>query len=106
MWSYKDIDLIEGCQFFLCKLSLINDVLLTKLITHCNTYMYCFFFALLFRVGGGGGTTISRSYFCVCVVHCWFLQISPMKRAQSFTFKSRFQLSDLEILRVFEPFDI
>lgn len=33
MWSYKDIDLIEGCQFFLCKLSLINDVLLTKLIT-------------------------------------------------------------------------
>lgn len=55
MWSYKDIDLIEGCRFFLCKLSLINDVLLTKLITHCNTYMYCFFFALLFRVGGGRG---------------------------------------------------
>jgi len=55
MWSYKDIDLIEGCRFFLCKLSLIHDVLLTKLITHCNTYMYCFFFALLFRVGGGEG---------------------------------------------------
>ena len=41
--------------------------------------------------------------FFVRVVHCWVLQISPTKRAQSFTFESHFQLSDLEILRVFVP---
>ena len=39
-----------------------------------------------------------QDHFCVRVVHCVVPQISPKKRTQSFTFQSRFQLSDLEIV--------
>ena len=50
--------------------------------------------------------TTLRSYFCVSVVHCWVLQIYPKKRIQSYTSQLRFQLSDLEILRVFVASDV
>lgn len=64
MWSYKDIDLIEGCKFFLCKLSLINDVLLTKLIT--IAILTCTAFSLPCCLGwrgggeGGGGNRLAH----------------------------------------------
>ena len=35
---------------------------------------------------------MSRTYFCVPVVHCWVLQISPKKPAQSFTFQIEFSI--------------
>ena len=67
---------------------------------HFYAYVWWFVFITIQTI-----RTISKSYFCVRVVHGFVLQISPKKRAQRFPFQSRFQLSDLEIVLVFAPSD-